>query len=212
MLIVLYLLVVVLVLFVAAVVATHDSAGLAEAPADRADIGLPEGVLQPEDLAEVRFGMVLRGYRMAEVDETLARVGAELAARDARIRELEQALVVAAEPRVERAETPWSPPNTRPAPVVTSPSLVTADQVVVPEPQVVAVPSTTPPVVRPFEQPPAPEPEPVPEPQPVPPEYGGLDELFPEVLAPEPAAEGATEATEITGDERAPSGDAPAQD
>jgi hypothetical protein len=34
----------------------------------------------------------MRGYRMADVDEVLGRLGAELAERDARIAELESAL------------------------------------------------------------------------------------------------------------------------
>ncbi len=228
MLIVVYVLAVVFVLFVAAVVATHDSAGLAEAPADRADSGLPDGVLQPEDLAAVRFGMVLRGYRMAEVDDTLSRVGAELAARDARIRDLEQALVEVVEPQVEAVEARWSPPNTRPAPMVTSPPLITFDKVVVPDPQVVPVPSRIPNVVRPSLQPPERPPVAVPrveEPEPLdlidkaPPSlpsgppveasaYGGLDDLFPEVLEPEPAADGTPEAIDITGPDVTPSGEA----
>jgi DivIVA domain-containing protein len=275
-LIVLYLLAVVLVLFVAAVVATHDSAGLVDAPADRADVGLPDGVLQPEDLAEVRFGMVLRGYRMSEVDDTLARVGAELAARDARIRDLEQALAEVVEPHVAEAEARWSPPNTRPAPTVTTPSVVTAEELVVPEQQVVPVPSRVPTVVRPPDQGPAAVPTAVPPvlPQPVveepvaeepvaeapvveepvvevpvveepvavepvveepvaeepvveepsapasqqesaPPDvarFEGFDDLFPEVLAPEPAAEGTVEATDVTGEEAPPTGDGAAEE
>lgn len=237
MLIVLYVLVVALVLFGAAVVATHDSAGLAEAPADRADVGLPEGVLQPEDLAQVRFGMVLRGYRMAEVDDSLARVGAELAARDTRIRELEQALVDVVAPLVEDAEAAeerWTPADPPAAPVVTLPSLFALDQVVVSDPQTVAGPSRIPPLVRPWlptsvpspdaEEPPAavdgPVPDRVPEPAPPPADppvepaapYGELDDRFPEVLAPEPAAPGAPEATDITLTEDIPTGDARSQD
>ena len=43
-------------------------------------------------VAAVRFPVVVRGYRMEAVDAVLDRVGAELAARDARIAELEVAL------------------------------------------------------------------------------------------------------------------------
>ena len=41
------------------------------------------------DVAAVRLPLAPRGYRMSPVDDLLDRVGAELAARDARIRELE---------------------------------------------------------------------------------------------------------------------------
>ena len=83
------------VLFVAAVVATRGGEVLREAPRDGADLDLPTGPLQAEDVAEVRLGLAVRGYRMAEVDGLLERVSADLAGRDARIRELEAALLVA---------------------------------------------------------------------------------------------------------------------
>ncbi|MFD3519743.1 DivIVA domain-containing protein [Streptomyces sp. NPDC058653] len=44
------------------------------------------------DIEALRLPLALRGYRMADVDEVLARVGAELAERDARIAELESTL------------------------------------------------------------------------------------------------------------------------
>ncbi|WP_436738778.1 DivIVA domain-containing protein [Streptomyces sp. BBFR102] len=43
------------------------------------------------DIDALRFPVVLRGYRMTEVDDALSRLGAELAERDARIAELESA-------------------------------------------------------------------------------------------------------------------------
>ena len=88
---------VLVVLFVAAVVATHESDFLKEAPAATPDLGLPESAVQPEDVAEVRFGLTVRGYRMREVDEVLARLAGELAARDKRIAQLEQAVAELAE-------------------------------------------------------------------------------------------------------------------
>ena len=42
-----------------------------------------------EALERVRFGMALRGYRMAEVDDLLDRLAAELRERDARLAALE---------------------------------------------------------------------------------------------------------------------------
>lgn len=124
MLTVLVVIAVLLVLFFAAVVATSDEDVLVEAPADAADLDLPIGPLQPEDVADIRFGMVVRGYRMSEVDEVLARVTIELAKRDSRITQLEQALVDVVEPAlatVERqlaaAELPPLPSAPVPVPV-----------------------------------------------------------------------------------------------
>ncbi|MEV4743855.1 DivIVA domain-containing protein [Streptomyces sp. NPDC049555] len=44
------------------------------------------------DVEALRLPLALRGYRMAETDDALDRLGAELAERDARIAELEAAL------------------------------------------------------------------------------------------------------------------------
>ncbi len=78
------------VLGVAAVVATRDGGELAPAPPDRPDLLLPDGPLGAADLEAVRFGMVLRGYRMAEVDAVLDRAGDELERLRARVAELER--------------------------------------------------------------------------------------------------------------------------
>jgi DivIVA domain-containing protein len=45
--------------------------------------------LTSEDLRRLRFGVVLRGYSMTQVDDVLDRLGGELADRDRRIAELE---------------------------------------------------------------------------------------------------------------------------
>ncbi|MEU4270182.1 DivIVA domain-containing protein [Streptomyces sp. NPDC026092] len=45
-----------------------------------------------EDIEALRLPVTARGYRMADVDDVLGRLGAELAERDARIAELEAAL------------------------------------------------------------------------------------------------------------------------
>ncbi|ORT61201.1 hypothetical protein BKD26_03790 [Streptomyces sp. CB03238] len=47
------------------------------------------------DIDALRLPLAPRGYRMAEVDDVLGRLGAELAERDARIAELEAALAEA---------------------------------------------------------------------------------------------------------------------
>ncbi len=60
----------------------------------------PEHVVDPlpehrpvarADVEALRIPVVLRGYRMADVDDVLSRLGAELAERDARIAELQSA-------------------------------------------------------------------------------------------------------------------------
>jgi DivIVA domain-containing protein len=58
---------------------------------DRAPLALPGPAepVGPEDVAQLRFALAFRGYRMDEVDLAMDRLGAELAERDARIAELE---------------------------------------------------------------------------------------------------------------------------
>ncbi|MCU1591858.1 MAG: hypothetical protein JWP11_3114 [Frankiales bacterium] len=90
MLTVLSILGVLAVLFVAAAVATREGPILADAPVDIADVELPEGPLQPEDLRAVRFALAVRGYRMDEVDRVIERAAAALAERDERILALEK--------------------------------------------------------------------------------------------------------------------------
>ena len=143
---VLEVLAVVVILFVAAALATRDGDVLADAPPDGPDLGLPQGALQPEDIAEVRFGLAIRGYRMSEVDTVLDRFAAELSARDARIAELEQALVDVVEPELQKAEER--------AGIV--PEHTVSEWHPKPEPEPEPEPA------------PAPEPEPAPEPAPAP--------------------------------------------
>ncbi|MFJ6981981.1 MULTISPECIES: DivIVA domain-containing protein [unclassified Streptomyces] len=52
----------------------------------------PDRPLDRADVDHLRFPLAARGYRMADVDDALNRLGAELAERDARISELESAL------------------------------------------------------------------------------------------------------------------------
>ncbi|MBL1117411.1 DivIVA domain-containing protein [Streptomyces sp. 110] len=66
---------------------------LTDVPPDRLDDPLPaDRPLARADVESLRLPMTLRGYRMADVDDVLGRLGAELAERDARIAELETAL------------------------------------------------------------------------------------------------------------------------
>ena len=73
-------------------VAVRDEPLLAEAPRDRADVELPDGPLRSADVEQVRFGLALRGYRMAEVDDVLERLARELDDRDARLARLDAEL------------------------------------------------------------------------------------------------------------------------
>lgn len=62
---------------------------------DRPMAELPPTLLHPDDVDDVRFGVGLRGYRMDEVDGVLDRLSSELAERDARVAQLEEALAAA---------------------------------------------------------------------------------------------------------------------
>ncbi|WP_326679476.1 DivIVA domain-containing protein [Streptomyces sp. NBC_01237] len=76
-----------------AVVGGGGSPVLQDAPPERLTDPLP--ATRPVGRADVealRLPMAPRGYRMADVDEALDRLGAELAERDSRIAELESAL------------------------------------------------------------------------------------------------------------------------
>ena len=86
---------VLIVLFVAAVVATHNDEVLIDVLPDAADLDLPKTAIQAEDLAALRFSQAIRGYRMDEVDGVLERVSAELSARDRRLGALQAELVTA---------------------------------------------------------------------------------------------------------------------
>ena len=52
------------------------------------------GALTAEELRNVRFGVTLRGYAMAQVDDLLDRLALEIAERDALIAELAQGATV----------------------------------------------------------------------------------------------------------------------
>ncbi|MFB8083982.1 DivIVA domain-containing protein [Streptomyces sp. NPDC055992] len=75
--------------------------------------------LSRADVDALRLPVAPRGYRMADVDDALSRLGAELAERDARIAELEAALAGAQATRPGRPDLlkagqdqqdrPWQP-------------------------------------------------------------------------------------------------------
>ncbi|WP_420035429.1 DivIVA domain-containing protein [Streptomyces sp. cg28] len=70
----------------------------------------------PADVDALRLPTAVRGYRMAEVDDALNRLGAELAERDARITELESELATAhtqarQQPYDRRPDSGFAPPG-----------------------------------------------------------------------------------------------------
>lgn len=92
-------------LLVAATVAVSDRELLVDVAADGPGTTLPAGRVGAEDVDALRFGMAFRGYRMDEVDRSLARLAQELAERDARIAQLEAAIADAVGAAVDRAES-----------------------------------------------------------------------------------------------------------
>jgi DivIVA domain-containing protein len=86
------LIVLAVVAAVAAVAAGVVRGGLPDPASSLPDPGLPPDRLHGSDLADVRFSLGLRGYRMDEVDEVLDRAAAELEARDAELAELRSEL------------------------------------------------------------------------------------------------------------------------
>lgn len=81
--------VIAVVVFGVAAVAAGQGGTLSEVGRDPRPLAGSEGPVRGADVADVRFPVVLRGYRMDHVDAVLDRLGAELDARDARIAELE---------------------------------------------------------------------------------------------------------------------------
>ncbi|MGW0903752.1 DivIVA domain-containing protein [Streptomyces sp. NPDC002853] len=76
-----------------AVVGGGERAALPDVPAERFTDPLPpDRALRRADVEALRFPLTVRGYRMADVDDALGRLAAELAERDAHIAELEAAL------------------------------------------------------------------------------------------------------------------------
>ncbi|NBM17220.1 DivIVA domain-containing protein [Streptomyces sp. GC420] len=86
-------LVVVVAAVTLAVVGGGEGGPLAETSPDRVVDPLPAArAVSREDVESLRLPVAVRGYRMAEVDDVLNRLGAELAERDDRIARLEAEL------------------------------------------------------------------------------------------------------------------------
>lgn len=76
-----------------AVVGGGDNAVLPEAEGERLQDPLPaDRPVNRADVEALRFPVAVRGYRMADVDDALGRLSAEIAEQDARIADLESAL------------------------------------------------------------------------------------------------------------------------
>ncbi|MCR6486470.1 DivIVA domain-containing protein [Amycolatopsis sp. OK19-0408] len=78
------------VVFLLAAVVFGRGEELAPLPPGSSPTRLPAEDITGEDLTEVRFQLVLRGYKMSEVDWVLRRLGVELDELRARVTELEQ--------------------------------------------------------------------------------------------------------------------------
>jgi DivIVA domain-containing protein len=105
-------LVVVVAAVTLAAVGGGEGAALPEAAPEQWTDPLPwDRPLRRDDVDALRLPTALRGYRMAEVDEALGRLGAELEERDARIAHLEAMLRPAAAPAPPPSATGgYSPP------------------------------------------------------------------------------------------------------
>ncbi len=73
------------VLVGAALVAAGRGERMSVEPPDREYVGLPDDPVHAGDVEALRFPTGWRGYRMADVDDALARLARTLAARDAEI-------------------------------------------------------------------------------------------------------------------------------
>ncbi len=101
----------VVALGVAAVVAAGGGGSMAQEPVrDTYEMVTPEGRFDGPAVRGLRFGVVLRGYAMGQVDDVLDRVAADLEARDTRIAELEAQLGAAGTTPTEPASAPLDTP------------------------------------------------------------------------------------------------------
>lgn len=78
------------VVFLLAAVVFGRGEELAPLPPGSSPTRLPAEDITGEDLRDVRFQLVLRGYKMSEVDWVLRRLGVEIDGLRTRVAELEQ--------------------------------------------------------------------------------------------------------------------------
>ena len=89
----LFVVVAIVVVAVIAVLIVRDRPLIEDDPVGARALAWSGGAgVTPRDLAEVRFAVALRGYRMEEVDRVLDDTRATLASRDARVAELQRVI------------------------------------------------------------------------------------------------------------------------
>lgn len=110
-----WVLMAILLLGVTAAVAVGYGGSMGRAYPDRPELLLPaDRMIAADDLEDVRFSVVMRGYRMDEVDDVVRRLVHELAERDARLAELSAAL--ASTDQAPQAAAPAPPVRPQPQP------------------------------------------------------------------------------------------------
>src|SRR5262245_25168554 len=104
-----WVLMAILLLGVTAAVAVGYGGSMGRAYPDRPELLLPaDRMVSADDLEDVRFSVVMRGYRMDEVDDVVRRLVREIADRDARLSELSAAFAASApepDPRVQAQQS-----------------------------------------------------------------------------------------------------------
>ena len=86
---ILWLIVITAIVTAVVLLALGRGEGLAEEEPDDVIVRLPEGrAMLASDIESLRLPLAVRGYQMAAVDEVLDRLAAEVALRDAEIRQL----------------------------------------------------------------------------------------------------------------------------
>jgi DivIVA domain-containing protein len=81
------------VLFAGAAFTLGQSSGMADPAPDQLPSSLPDDrPAAGDDVLALRFGVVLRGYRMAQVDEAMSRLAYDIDIRDTHIQALEDEL------------------------------------------------------------------------------------------------------------------------
>lgn len=95
---ILWLVVITAILLAVVLLAMGRGDGLVEEEPDDVVVRLPqERPMVPSDVEALRLPLAIRGYQMAAVDELLDRLAAELALRDAEIRQLQAGKVATSE-------------------------------------------------------------------------------------------------------------------